>query len=82
MVSSEQVEAYNSLEKDWGEAFRVMDFKKCDEIKERQRPYTFFRPLMTHSFSENAPKVPFHAQLLCDFLTIEELGQELLKVIK
>jgi hypothetical protein len=37
-----------------------------------------FRPLMLHSRTENSPGVVFHAQLLADFNTIDELGREML----
>lgn len=35
-----------------------------------------FRPVIMHSFSEQARPIEFHAQMLADFHTVEELGQK------
>lgn len=41
-----------------------------------------FQPMMTHSLMEAQGLVPFHGQLLSDFLTIEELGNKMLEELK
>jgi hypothetical protein len=38
-----------------------------------------FSPVMTHSFGENTNHIVFHAQILADFNTVEELGRIMLE---
>ena len=38
----------------------------------------FFRPFMKHSFTDPAPPVMFHAQILADFATVEEISRRIL----
>ena len=44
-----------------------------------QEKLAVFNPIMTHSFEEEAKIVVFHAQLIADFNTIEELGRKMLE---
>jgi len=48
-------------------------------LKEKKKLITRFVPLYTHSFDENAPFVVFHAQLIADFNTVDELGHRMLE---
>lgn len=75
MVSSEHADEYQRLDNALFEALRHGDLNTCDSVRAEQRRFTFFRPWMTHSFYENAPKVIFHSQILNDGLTIDEIGQ-------
>jgi hypothetical protein len=50
------------------------DHAAYDRARDDQKRLGEFRPLITHSFYEQSGFVSFHQQLLCDWLTIEELG--------
>lgn len=41
-----------------------------------------FRPLIQHSFEEKAVPFVFHAQMLADFNTIEEVGRKMIEELK
>jgi hypothetical protein len=59
-------------------AMQRYDFKEHEKLSAAQKKLIFFRPWMTHSFSEKAKHVVFHPQLLADFNTIDELGRKML----
>jgi hypothetical protein len=54
------------------------DREREGQLAREQRALCRFRPWMTHSYSEQSRPVVFHAQLISDFLTLEELAQRLL----
>lgn len=74
IVNSDHAEKYATLDRAWMEALSKGEFDRCDEIEREQSGYTFFRPWMTHSHLEDAPKVVFHSQLLIDFATVSEIA--------
>ncbi len=45
------------------------------ELENAQLDLVHFRPTMIHSFTENAPEIIFHAQILADFRTVEEIAE-------
>lgn len=69
---------YRELERQMSEALKKRDYAKHKRLSAEQKALCVFRPWMTHSFHENAHHVVFHAQLLADFNTIDELGQKML----
>lgn len=70
---------YRQLEDRITEAEKQKDFAACNHLRAEQKALGTFRPIMTHSLEEGAELIKFHPQLLADFLTIEELGQRMLK---
>jgi len=78
MVDPAHVDSYKRLDTAWYEALRRGDHDECDRVREQQRPLTFFKPLMTHSYEEKAPIVVFHSQLLIDLMTVSEIANRLL----
>ncbi len=78
VVSTDHVEEYNRLDQAWHDALARGNHDECDRIEAQQRPLTFFRPWMTHSIAEKAKVVPFHRQLIINFLTIEEAATKFL----
>ncbi len=76
MVDSGDAGEYDRLEAQSNEALSRGDSDQYDRLQQEQRRYRFFRPWMTHSFHENAPKVVFHSQLLIDFKTISEIANK------
>jgi hypothetical protein len=79
MVDPKNEKAYRELEAGMNAAALRYDFKERERLAAEQKKLTFFRPWMTHSFTENAKHVVFHAQLLADFNTIDELGHKMLE---
>jgi hypothetical protein len=78
MIDPKNEQAYRKLEAPMDAAARRYDFKERERLAAEQKKLTFFRPWMTHSFTEDAKHVVFHAQLLADFNTIDELGHKML----
>lgn len=78
-VTANKKAAYQELGTQATKAFERCDFVEYDRLLAEQEALGEFRPVMTHSFEENAPVVVFHGQLLSDFLTIDELGQKMLE---
>jgi hypothetical protein len=44
----------------------------------KQEKLFVFRPVICHSYTEMVAPYVFHAQLIADFLTIEQLGEKML----
>lgn len=59
-------------------ALRQGDLASEDQLRAQQMALARFQPVMTHSLNAGAPVAIFHAQLLADFSTIHELGEEFL----
>ena len=70
--------AYRELGDRMTDAERRMDFAEREHLATEQRQLTVFRPWMQHSFIEEAHPIVFHAQMLTDFNTIDELGEKML----
>jgi hypothetical protein len=77
-VSPEREGEWQQLEKEIFNASMRGDSVAESKLKESQRPLCKFKPLMLHSYSEKSRPVVFHAQLIADFLTLEELALRLL----
>lgn len=78
-VPDDRLEAYQELEGRMSEALRLVDIAQHDRLSAEQRALVAFWPVMTHSFEEETRPVVFHAQLLADFNTVEELGRKMLE---
>ena len=78
-VHKDKEEAYLALNYKKTEAMERLNFAEYDRLFDEQTALGEFKPVMTHSFGEEAEVVPFHPQLLADFLTIEELGKKFLE---
>jgi hypothetical protein len=60
------------------QALAAGDMHTYDVETSAQNALGIFRPWMTHSRTEDAPAVVFHAQLIADYNTVDELGREML----
>src|SRR5262249_27157310 len=78
-VPKSKLEEHNRLEAEANAALVRGDFATYERARDDQMRLAEFRPVITHSFYEQSGVVSFHHQLLCDWLTIEELGLKLLK---
>jgi hypothetical protein len=74
-VTDNKKKAYHELENRMTAAFDVAEYER---LSAEQKALAVFVPFMTHAFEEEAEFVVFHAQLLADFNTIEDLAQRIL----
>jgi len=79
VISPDHEERYREIDKLMWEALLRMDFGRHKQLETEQESMGFFRPWMTHSVSEKSKHVVFHAQVLADFNTIEELSENFLQ---
>ena len=82
IVSDDKMADYRQLEDSMAEASKRQDFAKYDLLSAEQEALGVFNPVMTHSFEEKSKVVVFHAQLLADFNTIEELGRKVFEELR
>jgi hypothetical protein len=75
VISPEKDAAYRSLE---NRRMTESDITEYERLSTEQKALATFVPVMMHSFEEKAKPVAFHSQMLIDFLTIEELAEEIL----
>jgi hypothetical protein len=69
---------YKTFEAGMAEAAKKRDFAEYDRLSAEQLKLGCFRPWVQHSFEEKAKPVVFHAQMLADFNTVDELGRNML----
>ena len=81
-VPRSKVSEFRQFEHQMSEALRRLDTAEYDRLSAEQSKMLIFQPMMTHSLMEAQGLVPFHGQLLSDFLTIEELGNKMLEELK
>jgi hypothetical protein len=79
--TSKQAE-YGSLGQRLHDAIARRDFDECDRLEAAQESLASFQPYMMHSFGEGAKPIAFHAQLIADFLTIEEIARKMLDELR
>ena len=79
VIPRDKLAAYHEFADRMTEANNRWDFAEHDRLSAEQEALAAFMPYMTHSFEEDAKYVAFHAQLLADFNTIEELGHKILE---
>lgn len=60
------------------EALRRRDLADYTRLEIEQGALARFLPWMKHSFTDATPPVVFHAQVLADFLTVEEMCMRIL----
>lgn len=78
-LSDEEGNEWRKLEEGIARAAKARNFDEYDGLFSAQRALGRFEPVMTHSFGENARPVCLHGQMLCDFSTVIEIGEHLLK---
>lgn len=80
-IDPSEIPEYNRLEEESTVALKAHDWNKFNLLKGQQSSKQTFRPLMAESvYAEKAPIV-FHAQMLADFATVEEIGQKMLSIL-
>jgi hypothetical protein len=78
-VAKSKLAEHSRLEQEATAALARGDHAAYDQARDHQKQLGEFRPWITHSFHEQSGLISFHHQLLCDWLTIEELGLKLLE---
>jgi hypothetical protein len=78
VIQTKDLEAYKEFEAKMAEAAKKRDFTEYDRLSAEQLKLGRFRPRVQHSFEEKATPVVFHAQMLADFNTVDELGHKML----
>ncbi len=79
VITDDTEAAYRNFEDRKTDALNRGALEDYDRLSAEQDALGVFRPVMTHSFEEDAKSVVFHSQLLADFNTIEELGRKMLE---
>jgi len=82
VVPGDRMPEYRNLEERMNDARRRGDWDECRRLSVEQDRLGEFRPLMTHSFDENAPQVDFHPQMLNDLDTVEAIAQRMLQELE
>jgi hypothetical protein len=59
-------------------ALNALQSVQYEHLDEEQSKLFVFQPLIGHSLTEMPAPFAFHPQLICDFLTVEELGEKML----
>jgi hypothetical protein len=81
-VPKEAVAEYNDLMRRMNEALSRLQPHQYDELSAQLAKLLVFQPMMTHSITEAKGLIRFHAQVLADFATVEELGQKMMSELK
>jgi len=80
-VDPAQADAYRDTEAAANAALVRRDFGAYEQLFAEQRAFEHFMPVVTHSFTDRAPIMRFHPQLLADAATVEEMVVNLLKAL-
>jgi hypothetical protein len=82
-VRPANVDAYNELSQQMDAALYVKeDGFLYERLAAQQEQLLVFQPMITHSVRETTGHVRFHAQMLVDFMTVEEIGYKMLDEFK
>ena len=70
---------YDELDVKIVTAMNRLDVEEADRLSDEQSKLLVFQPLIIHSYKEATGLPRFHAQLLADFATVEEIAYKVLK---
>jgi hypothetical protein len=82
VIEEKDQTAYKDLDNKMTEAAQKHDFAEYDRLAGEQLKLGRFRPWVQHSFEEKAKPVVFHAQMLADFNTVDELAHRMLEELR
>lgn len=78
-VLKKNKDEFNRLERQMTEALYVReDGFEYERLKAEQQKLLVFQPFIAHSVNEATGMPVFHAQMLTDFVTVEEIGYKML----
>jgi hypothetical protein len=78
VIESKDEATYRDFEEKMAQAASKGDFKEYDRLSAEQLRLGRFRPWIQHSFEEKSKPVVFHAQMLSDFSTVDEIAHKML----
>jgi hypothetical protein len=78
VIEEKDEPAYRDFEAKMTEAAKKGDFAEYDRLSAAQLQLGRFRPWVQHSFEEKSKPVIFHAQMLSDFNTVDEIAHTML----
>ena len=77
-LTEDQSIVYSDLQAQINDAVRRDDYGAVDRLENQQAALLSFHPIATHSFGESASIVYFHAQMMSDIDTVQEIASKLL----
>jgi hypothetical protein len=77
-LSPENQDKLKELESRQDAALKAFQFLEYERLKDEESELFTFQPFVGHSFGEMRGVLPFHTQMMRDFLTVEELGEKML----
>lgn len=77
-VLFKHVDQHAALEREHDRAELIGDFDRARRLEREMHGMRFFQPLIVHSYSEGSPPIVFHAQLIADVKTIDEIARRML----
>lgn len=75
VVTKKNIEQYEKIDRRMKKAFSQLALDEYKKLNKEQENLGVFSGWMTHSFDETRSPIFFHGQLLCDYLTVIELGR-------
>lgn len=75
ILNEQEGDEYGRLERDIAAAMLNRDRARWRDLQEEQWNIGRFRPMMMHSIDDDARPMFFHAQVICDYSTIIDLGE-------
>jgi len=81
LLSNEDAVKWKELDLEKLKTLGECDLERHEAIRNEQDLIGKYNPVMTHSFEEGAKPVLYHPQLICDALTIHEIGQKFLECL-
>lgn len=82
VVLQSRVDAYNDLTRRMTDALNGFRPYEYETLEAEQNKLLSFQPWITHSVRDAQGHYVFHAQMIADFLTIEELAQKMLAALR
>ena len=80
-VDPKNKDLFEELERDKSRAVWDINLPAYKKAEAAQAELSHFQPFITHSISEQAGRVPFHAQLIADFNTLDDISDWLFREI-
>jgi hypothetical protein len=77
-LQTADLDKLKEIEKRQDEALKAFRFLEYERLKAEESELYSFQPVVGHSFAEMRGVVGFHTQMICDFLTVEEIGEKML----
>lgn len=82
VVHPDQIGEYERLEREMAAAMNALDLDEYEQLSAKQKALGKFRPWISRSLSEAPKPVLFHAQVIADFRTVEEIAKKLLEELE